>query len=359
MAGNFDALKLNVALGGRSYDIFVGGGLTGGVGERVRGIMGAARGICVISDENVWQAHGPELAASLDAAGIGYDFILVPPGEGSKSMPRLSVLYDWFGEGGRLTRDGIVIAFGGGVVGDLAGFAAATWMRGVRYVQIPTTLLAMVDSSVGGKTAIDTGRGKNLVGAFHQPVMVIADTDLLGTLPEREYGAGFAEVIKYGAIASAELFEALKIVPDFADGGASGFPDIIRSCCAIKSAIVSEDEFDRGKRALLNFGHTFGHALEAKYGFEKYNHGEAVAAGMSIAAALGEEIGVTVRGTAERLNSLLEKYGLRFCESAEELIPYMKSDKKAGGESVNLVLLKNIGEAFSYEITWGELAEMI
>jgi 3-dehydroquinate synthase len=281
-------------------------------------------------------------------------------------MDELSRLYDWFGEGGRLSRSGLVVAFGGGVVGDLAGFAAATWMRGVKFAQIPTTLLAMVDSSVGGKTAIDTGRGKNLVGAFHQPAVVVIDPALMASLPEREFGSGLAEVVKYGAVASEALFSRLEDhggefgVKGGATGRARAFPgDIIYECCAIKAGIVESDEFDAGRRMTLNFGHTFGHAIEAKYGFEKYNHGEAVAAGMYMAAVAGERLGVTEAGPAARIKALLENLGLFFHEDPDGLIDYMKSDKKAASGGVNLVLLTRVGEAVIRRVEWDELEEAV
>jgi 3-dehydroquinate synthase len=250
-------------------------------------------------------------------------------------------------------------------------------------VQIPTTLLAQIDSSVGGKTAIDTERGKNLVGAFYQPSLVVIDPALLRTLPEREYRAGMAEMIKYGAISSSALFDELdvdegigfwdfaqndtisgeiseitKISGTFPEGVCPQISKHIYECCKIKSEIVSEDELDNGRRAILNFGHTFGHAIETKYGFETYNHGEAVAAGMRIAARIGEKLGVTEQGTAARIDSLLDKFGLPSEDATDDLIQLIKNDKKAGADGVDFVLLRKIGDAIIQRIGFDELAEI-
>ncbi|MDR2088268.1 MAG: 3-dehydroquinate synthase, partial [Clostridiales Family XIII bacterium] len=265
----------------------------------------------------------------------------------------LGRLYDAFAEM-RLRRDGLVIAFGGGVIGDLAGFAAATWMRGVRLVQVPTTLLAQVDSSVGGKTAVNTGAGKNLAGVFYQPSFVLADTALLATLPAREFRCGMAEVIKYGAIRSARLFESLHAVPS-----AEALRDTVGACCAVKADIVERDEFDTGERMLLNFGHSFGHAIEKLGGFRRYNHGEAVAMGMALAAEAGERMGLTARGSADALREVLAVHGLETdCPYAPaELLPQMELDKKNSDGAVRLVLLAAPGEAFVRSVDRAALLE--
>jgi 3-dehydroquinate synthase len=334
-----DMKKLHVALGERSYDLLIGDGILSEPLTAAAAFAPAAERAALVCDETVWSLYGQLASDSLRGAGLPSEPILVPPGEGSKSIEQLSYLYERFAEMG-LTRGGLVVALGGGVTGDLAGFAAATWMRGVGLVQIPTTLLAQVDSSVGGKTAIDIGAGKNLVGAFHQPRLVVIDPLVLKTLPPREYAAGMAEVIKYGAIASPALFGQLE------SGRPGGdIADIIHECCRIKRDVVIEDEFDTGLRMTLNFGHTFGHAIETKYGYGRYNHGEAVAGGMRIAARVGEMLGVTEAGTEERISRLLSRYDLDVRENTDGLISIMKRDKKAAGAGVNLVLLKNIGEA--------------
>ncbi|MDR0851799.1 MAG: 3-dehydroquinate synthase [Clostridiales Family XIII bacterium] len=332
-----DAAKiLNVPIAGKSYDIVIGSGLLLSGLERVSALIRKGEKTALISDENVWQRYGYAVETGLNALGIATEAIVLPPGEKTKDIGHLSLVYDRMAAAG-ITRKGCVIALGGGVVGDLSGFAAATYMRGVDFIQIPTTLLAQVDSSVGGKTAVDIAAGKNLVGAFYQPRLVLIDPDVLTSLPPREFAAGMAEVIKYGAIASPSLFALLEqtTVPSMTE--------IICSCCAIKSDIVAEDEFDNGHRAILNFGHTFGHAIEKRYGFSKYNHGEAVAAGMRIAAHIGEKIGMTAPGTAARLGSLLDRYGLTATESPVGLIEHIKSDKKGEAGGVNLVLLKALG----------------
>jgi 3-dehydroquinate synthase len=353
VVGNVDKRILTVGLGDRSYDIVIGDGVIAEAGALLRDLTRCEK-VCVVSDETVHRLYGLVLAETVGLAGVGYDGFVISPGEGSKNITLLSELYDWFGDAGRLNREGLVVAFGGGVVGDLAGFAAATWMRGVRYVQVPTTLLAMVDSSVGGKTAINVKGGKNLVGAFHQPSLVLIDPALTKSLPEREKGAGFAEVAKYGAIASERLFARLE-----SGGRDSELSGVIHECCSIKAEFVENDEFDTDERALLNFGHTFGHAIEAKHWFGKYNHGEAVAAGMSMAAAVGEKLGVTERGTAERVDALLSRLGLSFGERADGLIPYMKNDKKSFADGVNLVLLRRVGEAMTRKTTWSELEDVL
>jgi 3-dehydroquinate synthase len=353
MAEGVNRRILTVGLGDRSYDIVIGEGLLAEAGARLRDLTRDGKAY-VISDGNVHRLYSVALAEALGFGGVGFDGFVMVPGEAGKTLSQLSEIYDWFEEGGRLNREGLVVAFGGGVVGDMAGFAAATWMRGVRYVQIPTTLLAMVDSSVGGKTAVNTKLGKNLVGAFHQPSLVLIDPALTKSLPERELKAGLAETAKYGAIASERLFARLE-----RDGRAIELDSVIHECCSLKAEVVEGDELDTGRRAMLNFGHSFGHAIEAKHWFGKYNHGEAVAAGMSIAAVVGERLGVTERGTSDRVDALLSRLGLATGESADGLIPHMKKDKKALADGVNLVLLKRVGEAVAHRVTWTELEEVL
>ncbi|HJT99238.1 MAG TPA: 3-dehydroquinate synthase, partial [Rhodanobacteraceae bacterium] len=247
------------------------------------------------------------------------------------------------------SRDAAVIALGGGVVGDPAGFAAATWMRGIDFVQMPTTLLAMVDSSVGGKTGVDIDAGKNLVGAFHQPRAVIADTATLATLPPREYAAGLAEVVKYGAIGDASFFAWLETHADALNAyDAASLTEAIAFSCAYKAGVVARDERESGERALLNFGHTFGHALEAECGYGKLLHGEAVAIGMTVAASLSERLGRAPRGDAERLERLLTRFGLPTALppiDPDALLARMRLDKKNLGGRLRLVLWRGIGRA--------------
>ena len=255
-----------------------------------------------------------------------------------------------------MSRGDIVVALGGGVTGDMAGFAAATYMRGIKFVQIPTSLLAQVDSSVGGKTAVDIPQGKNLVGAFHQPCLVIIDPDTLSTLPERFVHDGMAEVIKYGCIKDERLFETLEN-----ENALDIIEDIIEICVSIKRDVVNRDEKESGERMLLNFGHTLGHSLEKLYNFEGLSHGEAVAIGMVKIAASGENAGLTEAGTADRIERLCKKNMLPTSDeaSAATLAELCQSDKKAGGGSVNLVLLDKIGSSFIRKTPLSELEAFI
>jgi 3-dehydroquinate synthase len=370
------------------YEILIGGGLLDAAGEWLGAFIPNSDKTVVVSDENVYRLYGERVMSALADAGADVAAVLIPPGESSKTLTQLESIYDLFGDIG-LKRGGLVVALGGGVVGDIAGFAAATWMRGVPMAQLPTTLLAQVDSSVGGKTAVDTPAGKNMVGAFSRPVAVLADTEVLSTLPPREYASGMAEVIKYGAIASADLFAKLTSIsaqsnpnqgtytPPIISGNkrphaqpyafaetapSAGTIDesVIATCCAIKAGIVSEDEFDTGRRQILNFGHTFGHALEAMHGFKKYTHGEAVAQGMVIAAAAGEVIGLTPRGTAERVLELTRAYGLPDPEgNLINLAAYIGHDKKSSADGVSLILLEDIGRAVIRKFTFDEVESLL
>ena len=344
-----------IAVGGTGfapYEVVVGRGLMAEAGARIAPL---ARGRTVIvSDETVAAIHGPALQASLEAAGVPTEIVAVPAGEGSKSFAELERLIDRLLAAG-LDRKDVIVALGGGVVGDLAGLAAALFMRGIDFVQVPTTLLAQVDSSVGGKTAIDTPRGKNLVGAFHQPRLVLADIDVLATLPDRQLRSGWAEVLKHGLICDADFFDWLA-----GDGavGARGDPAaleraVVRSV-EIKSAIVSEDEKEAGRRALLNLGHTFGHAIEAELGFEEgaLAHGEAVALGCALAFRLSTRLGLCEAAETARVETVIAAAGLptrleqagRF--GADALIGRMAGDKKAEAGALTFVLARGIGKAF-------------
>ena len=343
--------KVMVPLGDRSYDILIGPHL---LTETLFNALQESYGkVIVVSDETVWQLHGTDLESSLNAARITFNTVLVPAGEKSKSLSELEKILNFFAGNG-LGRDGLVIAFGGGVIGDLAGFAASIWMRGVRYIQIPTTLLAMVDSSVGGKTAVNLNAGKNLVGTFWQPSLVIADTSLLKTLPEREWRCGLSEMIKYGALFSPSLFEELASMEN-----TDRLPELIEICCYLKSDTVQADERDNGQRMLLNYGHTFGHAVEKLGDFEQFNHGEAVAIGMMLAATVGERIGITKleSNCKSQLEKVLTAHGLPInCPfSANEMLQAMMMDKKAHDGGIELILLEDIGKA---SIVWKSAAEL-
>jgi 3-dehydroquinate synthase len=336
--------RVEVALGGRSYSVAIGRGVLDRAGELLAPYARNGR-IVAVSDENVWAAQGHRLAGS----GIEVVPVLVPPGEGSKSWAQLQVLT------GRLIELGIergdsILAFGGGMVGDLAGFAAAVLKRGCPYVQVPTSLLAQVDSSVGGKTAINAAAGKNLIGAFHQPAAVLIDPTTLDSLPGRELRSGYAEVVKYGLIGDRAFFGWCEAnAAALLAGDSEARLHAIETSVRAKAAIVAEDELEtRGRRALLNFGHTFGHALESESGFAML-HGEAVALGMVLAFRLSAERGLCGPDEAERVAAHLEAAGHRTRlqgASAERLVQRMASDKKASGGRVPFVLTRGIGKAF-------------
>lgn len=333
---------LNVNIPGREYDIIIDAGILCCAGELIRKVSGAAKA-AIVTDSNVGPLYADTVLSSLGASGFETKLITVPAGETSKSQTMLTMLYDEMLSFG-LTRTDLVVALGGGVVGDLTGYAAASLLRGIPYVQIPTTLLAQVDSSVGGKVAIDLPQGKNLVGAFNQPKLVIIDPECLKTLDSRVLSDGMAEVIKYGAIKDRKLFELLESIKTEKDLFAN-IADIIYTCCDIKRMVVEDDEFDTGGRMILNFGHTFGHAIEKQYHYETYTHGEGVAVGMVMACEYGERIGLTEEGTAERMRRILEGYGLpREVEiQKSELAEAVAVDKKGVGSSINLILLDEIG----------------
>jgi 3-dehydroquinate synthase len=337
--------SLEVQLAERSYPIHVGPGLLQDA-TLWRQLM-PGRQVLVISDDNVARHYLQRVRAGLD--GLDHASFVLPPGEGEKTLARFGEAIDALASL-RASRDACVIALGGGVIGDLAGFAAACWMRGIAFVQMPTTLLAMVDSSVGGKTAIDLPQGKNLVGAFHQPRAVIADTDTLATLPDRELRAGLAEVVKYGAIFDAGFLDWLD---DHADTllarDADALAEAILRSCRYKADVVARDETEQGERALLNFGHTFGHALETAGGYERFRHGEAVALGMVIAARLSAQLGRAPAADAQRLSDLLARFGLPVEIPAgfdpAYLLQLMRLDKKSLSGRLRLILWRHAGAA--------------
>jgi 3-dehydroquinate synthase len=345
---------ITVGLGARCYDVVIGPGLIGEAGRRIAPLLKAGRA-AVVADETVAALHGERLMGALAGAGVDASLVTIAPGEASKSFAGLEALLDRLLALG-LDRGDLVIAFGGGVVGDLAGFAAAIYKRGIDFVQIPTTLLAQVDSSVGGKTAIDTPHGKNLVGAFHQPRLVLADLDVLASLPDREMRCGYAEVIKYGMLGDAAFFAWLE-----AKGAQvlARDPDALTQAIGrsveMKAEIVEEDEREQGRRVLLNLGHTFGHALETELGFgEALLHGEAVALGCAMAFRFSARLGLAPAADAKRVEAALAAAGLavrlaqiknsRF--KADALLGHMAQDKKAEAGRLTLLLARRIGEAF-------------
>jgi len=344
---------ITVGLGERAYDIHVGGGLLAHAGELLKPL---AKGVVpVVTDEHVAKLHLDALLATLKAAGIDARPIVMAPGEGSKSFAGLEKLSDALLDMG-IDRKGLVVAFGGGIIGDLTGFAAGVLKRGVAFAQIPTTLLSQVDSSVGGKTAINARQGKNLIGLFHQPRIVIADTALLSTLPRRELLAGYAEVVKYGALGDADFFNWLEANATKALAGDDA--EIVKAVahsCQMKADIVARDERENGDRALLNLGHTFGHALEAATGFsDRLVHGEGVAIGMALAFDLSVKLGLAPSQDAVRFKRHLKAIGLPSTigeiagtrAGADELIGHMAHDKKVTDGKLTFILLRGLGQAF-------------
>jgi len=338
----------HVALGERSYAIHVGGGVLRDAGALLAPLLPRPRAV-VVSNPLVAAHWLAPLRASLSAAGIACETILVPDGETHKSWSTLHDLLTRLLEL-RAERSTTLVALGGGVVGDLTGFAAAVYQRGMPFVQVPTTLLAQVDSSVGGKTGVNHPLGKNMIGAFHQPLAVLIDTDCLSTLPDRELAAGFAEVVKTAAIRDVPFFEWLEThVPRIKARDADALVHAVAESCRIKAEIVAADEREAGERALLNFGHTFGHAIETGVGYGEWLHGEAVAAGMVMAAKLSQRLGLLAGADVERLRMLLQRAGLPVDAprlGAERYLALMGRDKKVVAGSIRFILLRAIGDAF-------------
>jgi 3-dehydroquinate synthase len=338
-------IEIDVALGEKAYPIRIGAGLLADPSAWRPAVRG--RHVLVVTDANVAALHLAPVRTALDA--YAHDVLVLDPGENAKTIDNVERVFARLAALGA-NRDGAVIALGGGVVGDLAGFAAACWMRGIDFIQMPTTLLAMVDSSVGGKTGVNLAAGKNLVGAFHQPRVVVADTSTLATLPAREYAAGLAEVVKYGAIGDTAFFEWLEAnAKALSARDEDALVEAIAVSCRSKAAIVARDERETGERALLNFGHTFGHAIESASGYGALLHGEAVAIGMVLAAALSARVGRAPVADAERLARLLSRLALPTALpsglDADALIERMRLDKKNVSGRLRLVLWRGIGKA--------------
>jgi 3-dehydroquinate synthase len=350
------AARLTVDLGVRSYEIVVGPGLLERAGDELHRVLRRPEVVLVTDEQVAATPHLARLEASLAGAAIASCRIVLPPGEASKSLAELDRLLDRILAAG-VERSTTLLALGGGVIGDLAGFAAAIVLRGIDYVQIPTTLLAQVDSAVGGKTGINTRHGKNLIGSFHQPRLVLSDTDALATLPARQLRAGYAELAKYGIIDRPELFAWLEQQgPALLAGDAAAQQHAIVESCRAKAALVAADERETGARALLNLGHTFGHALEALAGYgEALLHGEAVALGIVLAAALSVRLGFCPAADAERIRRHFAAVGLPTTRAAvasqglaaEAILAAMARDKKVQGGRPRFVLLRGIGQAFA------------
>jgi 3-dehydroquinate synthase len=348
-----DPIVVDVALGERSYQIVIGRGLLASLGRRTAALRPGAK-VAVVSDETVAKLHLAAALAALHDANLPAASVVVAPGESSKSFPVLEKVCEAL-IAARIERGDLVVALGGGVIGDLAGFAAAVVRRGLDYVQVPTTLLAQVDSSVGGKTAIDTSHGKNLVGAFHQPILVVADTALLDTLSAREFRAGYAEVAKYGLINDAGFFAWLEANWQEIFSGGSAREHAIATSCRSKAATVARDERETGERALLNLGHTFGHAFEAAAGFsDRLLHGEAIALGMTLAFEFSARRGLLRSSDADRVKRHLAAVGLPTqvadvaggALSVDRLMELIAQDKKVKRGALTFILTRGIGGAF-------------
>lgn len=351
--------KLRVNLKENSYDIFIEKGLFQKLGQLLKERISSKK-VAVVTDENLNSIYGKEIKEILEKSGYEVELIVVEPGEKSKSLSILEMVY------GRLcsfqmTRSDLIIAFGGGVVGDLGGFAAATYLRGIPYVQVPTSLLSQIDSSVGGKVAVDLPYGKNLVGNFYQPKAVFIDPEVLKTLKHKFLVDGMGEVIKTGCIKSSSLIDELTNYDDYNEL-LDNIEDIIYQCCDIKRSVVEVDERDTGERMKLNFGHTIGHAIEKYFNYESYTHGEAVAMGLAEITRKSETLGITKKGTVEKLENLLSKYELPY-EMPEmnrkEMLKAVTLDKKNIKENLNLILIKEFGESIIKKIKIEDMGEYI
>jgi 3-dehydroquinate synthase len=345
---------VHVPLGDRAYDVVIGPGLLAQAGERIKPLLKRPQ-VAVLTDETVAEKHLDALRAGLAAAGVEMTALALPPGEATKGWPQFTRSVEWLLEQ-KVERGDVVVAFGGGVIGDLAGFAAAVLRRGVRFVQIPTSLLAQVDSSVGGKTGINAPQGKNLIGAFHQPSLVLADTSVLETLQPRDFLSGYGEVVKYGLLGDAGFFAWLEENgPALAAGDVAARVEAVARSVQMKADIVVRDETEQGDRALLNLGHTFCHALEAATGYsDRLLHGEGVAIGCALAFELSAKLGLCSQEDPSRVRAHLKAMGMKTeladipgeLPGAEALLELMGQDKKVVAGQLRFILARGIGEAF-------------
>ena len=339
----------------KRYTIRIERGALDQLGAYCASLFAPGKKAVVITDTHVAPLYLERVSTSLRNAGFDVTSCAFPAGEPSKRLSTIEGIYGHMAQA-HITRSDFAVALGGGVTGDMAGIAAASYLRGIPFVQVPTTLLSQVDSSVGGKTGVDLPQGKNLVGAFWQPSFVLIDPDTLNTLSPHFFADGMGEVIKYGCIKSRALFDLLIETEDIT----SIMEDVIYRCVDIKRDVVERDEFDTGERALLNFGHTFGHALEKLHQYQGLSHGAAVGIGMVMMARLGEKAGFTAPGTADKIAAALEKYHLPVHSDLplSQIVEATASDKKSTGSSINLVLLKNIGESFVHKVARSDLAAL-
>ena len=350
--------NLNIPLPGKEYNILIACGLLDEVGRYCRTACPRAKRFIIVTDSNVGPLYADRVRNSFSSR-FQVKVVTVPAGEKTKSIQWLNFLWEEFMEFG-LTRTDAVIALGGGVVGDLSGFAAASILRGVDFVQVPTTLLAQVDSSVGGKVAIDLEHGKNLAGAFWQPRAVLMDPECLNSLPDAFFIDGMAEVLKYGCIWDADFFRMLLACGDRA-GIMARIEEVLYTCCSIKAKVVLEDEQDHGLRMILNFGHTLGHAYELAYHYETYTHGQAVAAGMCRAAEIGVQLGITAPDVPDRIASAVRQFGLPDAIDCS-LADYRKAvglDKKSSGDHITLILLDELGKTHPVRLPREQVMELI
>jgi len=349
---------LEVKASSKTYPIYIEKGLLGKAAQIIREIYKGDK-IGLITDSNVDRLYADILTGSMESLGLEVVKVVVSPGEGSKSIQTYEEVCEKLLSGG-ITRSDIIVNLGGGVVGDLGGFVASTLLRGVKFVQIPTSLLAQIDSSVGGKVAVNLKSGKNLVGSFYQPEAVIIDPELLKTLDIRFFRDGMAEVIKYACIRDEELFSLLEANDEHTIS--EHIEEIVETCCSIKRDIVEMDELDKGERMLLNFGHTFAHAVEQYFNYERYTHGEAVAIGMVHITGKSEQAGLSAKGTCERLTGLVEKYKLPLempeMES-QSVIDTLLLDKKGSSRELSIILISEMGKGFMHTIDKSSLGEWI
>lgn len=336
-----------------SYDVIIESDIISSVGkivsEKMEERLISVKKMFIITDENVDNNYGDIVESSFEKQGFEVSKYIIAPGENSKNILTLAGIYAEMSEKG-ITRSDMIIALGGGVVGDIAGFAASTYLRGIEYIQIPTTLLAQVDSSIGGKTAIDISQGKNLVGSFYNPSLVLIDSSVLKSLNTRDLTSGMAEVIKYALIKDRDLYDLLMEIENRTQLFEK-LDEIIYRCCKIKKEVVEKDQFDKGERMILNFGHTLGHAIETHYKFRKYLHGEAVAIGMIRISEIAAKKGIINQSVVDDIKKILSRYGLTNKEEItnKELVKYIKNDKKRFGDRFKIAVVKNIGQGIIIE----------
>ncbi len=349
--------EITVDVGHTKYPLYIERGTLNHSGKYIKKAYPKAKAV-IISDENVYPLYGGKVIKSLKQEDVCVETIVLPAGEKTKTHEKLLRVYDELVKLG-IQKSDVIVSLGGGVIGDLAGYAAATYLRGVGFVQIPTTLLAQVDSSIGGKVAVNLSSGKNLVGAFYHPALVIIDSDTLKTLKDEDFASGMAEAIKTGAIADAKLFELIE-----KNGGRKKaieiIDEIVASCCKIKADVVRQDELDNGLRMILNFGHTLGHAIEKQPG-NTMTHGQAVAVGMTVFSKLGENLNITEIGTSDRIKKVSSAFGLPYDTDADKqkLVEVMARDKKIRDGELNVVLIEKIGKAMIHKVPISQIGDLI